>query len=348
MIRRQNGGGAEGVRYFYNDTTYEVVNYMDLPVSLHTLHVLGLSEYVFVSLSVALVIARFFPAFHNQIVSKGTTLGHQSLYWGTVVISNVFTYGLLWAAWIGLSSYAQFYTFTVFFLTDIQKALITVICVQQLMVHVVLFVGALKDYPRNCFFPTPKGIPRVIIVVSLCWTCIFCKRPKIVRFLFLFSIMVFIHHNIMFVISNMFVLVDPNRNIIIVYSLMYVSLLVFLVLFLSFSVFSGSGRNVSLCCQFLHSVGGLFLLVTVFTTVLLLVIIYMITISSMNLKGFTGIVTGIMPSIALSALSLYIKKRILKERHHSKTTTTHSEHASTPINDGETEDTANDQSILLP
>ena len=159
--------------------------------------------------------------------------------------------------------------------------------------------------------------------------------------------MVFIHHNVMFVISNMFVLVDQNRNIIIVYSLLYVSLLVFLVLFLSFSVFSGNSRNVSLCRQCLHSLGGFFLLVTVFTAVLLLVIIYMITISSMNLKGFTGIVTGIMPSIALSAVSWYIRK-ILKERHHSKTTTTHSEHTSTPINDGETEDTANDQSILLP
>ena len=121
-------GNAE---YSKGDTDYQQLNYMDLPVSLHIFIILGVSEYVFVSLSVALVIARFSPAFHNQIVSKGTTLGHQSLYWGTVVITNVFTYGLLWATWIGLSSYAQFYLYTVFFLTDIQKPLITVICVNN-------------------------------------------------------------------------------------------------------------------------------------------------------------------------------------------------------------------------
>ena len=58
----------------------------------------GLLEYTFVSLSLALVIAVYFPVVHNQIVSRETRLEHYSLYWGTAVVSNVFTYGLLFAA----------------------------------------------------------------------------------------------------------------------------------------------------------------------------------------------------------------------------------------------------------
>ena len=59
---------------------------------------LSISEYTIVSLSLALVIAKFFPAVHNQIVSRATRLEHQSLYWGTAVVSNIFTYGLLFGA----------------------------------------------------------------------------------------------------------------------------------------------------------------------------------------------------------------------------------------------------------
>ena len=62
----------------------------------YPLIIFGLLE--FVSLSLALVIAAYFPVVHNQIVSRATRLEHHSLYWGTAVVSNIFTYGLLFAA----------------------------------------------------------------------------------------------------------------------------------------------------------------------------------------------------------------------------------------------------------
>ena len=50
------------------------------------------------SLSLALMIAKFFPAVHNQIVSKATRLEYQSFYWGTAVVSNIFVNTLFsWA-----------------------------------------------------------------------------------------------------------------------------------------------------------------------------------------------------------------------------------------------------------
>ena len=77
-------------------------------ISRHQFVNLSLTEYVFVSLSLALVIAKFFPAVHNQIVSRATRLEHQSLYWGTAVVSNVFTYGLLFIAMRGWTIIVHF------------------------------------------------------------------------------------------------------------------------------------------------------------------------------------------------------------------------------------------------
>ena len=40
---------------------------------------------------------------------------------------------------------------------------------------------------------------------------------------------------------------------------------------------------------------------------------YTIVVMSLNLKGVTGIVTGLIPTIALSAASWYIKNRLEKQ-----------------------------------
>ena len=53
---------------------------------------LGVAEYYMIaSLSLALVIAKFFPGVHDQIVSRVTRLEYQSVYWGSAVVSNIFT-----------------------------------------------------------------------------------------------------------------------------------------------------------------------------------------------------------------------------------------------------------------
>ena len=94
---------------------------------------------MFVSLSLVLVIAKFFPAIHNQFVSKATTsLQYRSLYWGTAVVSNVFIYGLLLTAGKGLSIYMAVlnnpldaYGFWYPFLDD--SAAIICVCVSSIL-----------------------------------------------------------------------------------------------------------------------------------------------------------------------------------------------------------------------
>ena len=88
--------------YDYYDRQ-KVLSLINWSMTSGTFVKLSLVEYVFVSLCLALVIARLFPVVHNHIISKATRFEHQSLYWGMVVVSNTFVYGLLFAGGRGWS-----------------------------------------------------------------------------------------------------------------------------------------------------------------------------------------------------------------------------------------------------
>ena len=332
---------------------------MQWPISLQTFTILGLTEYVFVSLSLALVIAKLFPVVHNQIVSKATSLGHQSLYWGTVVISNVFTYGLLFAASRGWSIFEQ-NGLHVLLSEKLTNVSLIAICIQEVIIHVILFMAAIVTLKNSSFTSIPKGMAKIIINISLCWTCIFLcicrsghKRTKVIRVLIVFSLMSFIFHNIMNFISFLFLLfIDWYRSTAVIFALLYISLLVFLTFFLSLSLFSLlHDDKIPLCQQFIKFVGSICSFVAIFIAVILLLIMYMIIFYSLNVKGIARIVTGLIPSIGLSAISWFIKKRLLGEQHHSNTTTGQSHYGITGMSinnddDGEeieTEDNTDDQ-----
>ena len=330
---------------------------MQWTISLLTAMVLGLIEYVFVSFSLALVIAKFFPVVHHQIVPRTTTFGQQSLYWGTAVVSNVFTYGLLFATLRGWSVFEL----NPIFSDDLpETSLIVVVCIQEVIIHVILFVAAIMTLNHTSI---PKGMAKVIVNISLCWTCVFLciccsghKRTKTIRVLIVFSLMSFVHHNIMNLISLLFLLlVEGMRLIAIMITLLYISVLVFLTLLLSLSLFSllQHGNNAPLYQQFLRFIGSVCSFIAVFTAVMLLVVMYMIAFFSLKLEGITGIVTGLIPSIALSVTSWFIKNRLVRERNYSNTTTDQSHYGITGMsinNDDDeviqTEDNTDDQNLI--
>ena len=65
--------------YDYDDST--IMKFMSFSMNTHSFVKPSLVEYVFVSLCLAVVIAKFFPVIHNQIVSKAVnSLEYQSLY----------------------------------------------------------------------------------------------------------------------------------------------------------------------------------------------------------------------------------------------------------------------------
>ena len=93
--------------FIYDYSDYDdskVMEFMKWSMNAHSFVKLSLVEYVFVSLCLAVVIAKFFPAIYSQIVSKAVnSLEYQSLYWGSTVVTNVFTYGLVFVGARGWS-----------------------------------------------------------------------------------------------------------------------------------------------------------------------------------------------------------------------------------------------------
>ena len=96
------------------------------------------------------------------------------------------------------------------------------------------------------------------------------------------------------------------------------------------------------------------MLIIVFGAVMLIVIMYMVLFFSLKLTGISGIITGLIPSIALSAVSWYIKNRLLREeaRVHSTTSSEYGATDEMTVNDGGSEvnggDTNDEQRMLLP
>ena len=154
------------------------------------------------------------------------------------------------------------------------------------------------------------------------------------------------------VISLAFMLfIAPSRVIVVTMAFLYLSSMVFLVLFVSFSLFTlfhGKSNEMAVFQQFASFLGGVLLLISVFGAVALIVVLYMILFFSLRLEGFAGVMTGLIPSITLSAASWYIKTRLLA--NVLKTTISHeqSELATTvgDVSDGET-DSKEDQKILF-
>ena len=350
--------------YYYNDYSYDdsrVMKFMSLPMNEHRFVKLSLVEYVFVSLCLAVIIAKFFPAIHNQIVSKAVnSLEYQSLYWGSTVVTNVFTYGLVFVA-------ARGWNILIILQYKPDYESLYVLSTQELVVYVILFVGALYASLRNHHnkvIAMPTGMGKVMINISFCFSCFcFCIccsqrcRAKTLQIIILFSFMSFIYHIIMDVISLGFILfIEEYRTFYILLTLLYMSLILFFVMFTSITIFLISrGRSLPFYKRSLNCFGGSFILIIVFGAVMLIVIMYMVLFFSLKLTGINGIITGLIPSIALSAVSWYIKKRLQREEARVRSTTSSEYYGATDemtVNDGGSEvnggDTNDEQIMLLP
>ena len=195
---------------------------------------IGLAEYVFVSLSVALIIAVYFPAVHDQIVTRATRLEYQSLYWGTAAVSNIFTYGLLFLVGRVITIIFSFD------ITDNNKRITIVLSIQEVCVYVILFVGSLFALLRDNHIDItiPNKVIRFLINISF-----FCFLPcvhvskKTIKLL-VFSLVNFLYHNIMDFVSLGFIMfLRQIRPIDLTSIILYISWVFFLVFAVSFLFF---------------------------------------------------------------------------------------------------------------
>ena len=81
---------------------------------------------------------------------------------------------------------------------------------------------------------------------------------------------------------------------------------------------------------------------------MLVFIVYIIIINSLKLTGFKGIMTGLIPSVGLSAVSWYIKKRLHRDNSQPSITADHRAALEIAhVNDGQSSDSADEKRLLL-
>ena len=161
------------------------MKFLNSPMKTSFYFKLSLAEYVLVSLSLSLIIVKFFPVFHNQTLSKAISCEYRSLYWGTVVVSNLFIYGLLFYIGRGLSIMREIY-YNIFYTFNNDGLLLQTIipCVQEGIIHAILFIGALIASVKgkhSTDIQVPPGMGKVMIYLSFCFSCFcccFCCSPR--------------------------------------------------------------------------------------------------------------------------------------------------------------------------
>ena len=302
--------------------------------SLHNSEFIKLStaEYVLVSLSLALAIAKFFPAFYNQMILRTNGPVHQSLYWGTVVVCNVFNYSLLFVAMRGWSIYwaslylTYFHDSTPYSSND--STFWVSVCVtsfEEIIIHIVFLVGALIALhgENHSNVPLPTGIAKFIVKISFCF-CMCCScflkcSTKATQILIMFGLMNFLYRIIMDAITIVFLLfIDEFRAVLISVAFLCISFFVFLIMCVAYVLYFFRSTNMPLIKKILYGSQTMIIMI-LFPALILLIVMCIMIVFSLNLQGLTGIVTGLIPSAALSAASWYLKKRLENDLSPSDT-----------------------------
>ena len=271
---------------------------------------LCLAEYVFVSLSLALLIAKFFPKIYSQLVSKATHPEYQSLYWGAAVVSNVFVF-------CGVFVFGRI--LTLYALSSIHPPTVYVAATLQVIIYITFFLVSL--FTNNSNVPIPEGMGKFLINASLCFIlyCSVCSsthcREKALRVLVMFSLMTFIFHAIMEAVSVCFNLIVNVPETVTVTSL-YILSLTFLIVFFYYIImatYTTDLTDLKKWSEVLKLVASVLGLIAIFGAAMLIIIVYMIMILHLQPEGFPAVVSALLPPVVLSGAAWYLKKIISKK-----------------------------------
>ena len=299
-----------------DDEIDNVIKLLKWPIRAVIMHKLCLAEYAFVSISLVLIIAKFFPVYHSKLVSKATTLEYKSLYWGAAVVSNCFTLGLLFPTGRAFSIVV-----CLFWAKSNVITIKTLLPILEISMYIVFFVAAVIATQRSNvgIIHIPKGMAKVLIHISSCFCCCCCCssrcRAKAIQVLVLFSFMSFIYHSIMDAISVGY-LVFINVSEIFTMTMLYISLLFFFVSLTSVILYTTSSNrrdSRSAVKRSVMCVVGTCTLLIIFCAVILIVTVYVAIITSLKPKGGIGFLTTLIPSLGLSAAGWFIKKKLQSE-----------------------------------
>ena len=269
---------------------------------------LCLAEYVFVSLSLALLIAKFFPKIYSQLVLKATIPEYQSLYWGAAVVSNVFVY-------CGVFAFGRI--ITLYALSSIHPPTVYVAATLQVIIYIIFFLVSLFTKHNNV--PIPEGMGKFLSNASLCFIlyCSVCcsthRRENALRVLVMFSLMTFTFHAIMEAVSVCFNMIVNVPETVTVTSLCILALTFLIVIFYYIIMATTGLTDLKKWSQWFKLIASVLGLITIFGAAMLIIIVYMIMILTLEPEGFPAVVSALLPPVVLSGAAWYLKKIISKK-----------------------------------
>ena len=303
-----------GKSVFANDDN-NALKFLNFSVDDSDFTRLSMVEYLVVSLSLALAIAKIFPTFNNKIALRAYGPAHQSLYWGTVVICNIISYSFLYVYVRAVSIFAASLLLTPDLAFDRAYWLsVSLGLTSEVLVYLILFVGALIAAISDHNVPFPTGMARVIFRLSFCFClccccCLQCSA-KAIRVLILFSLMNVVYRIIMDAITIVYLMfIEDYRALIISILFLCITFFVFMIMCVSYILLNLRSSNLPFYKK-ACSGGQVLFVFMMFLALMLLVIMCIIIVFSLNLHGLAGVVTGLIPSVVLSGASWFIKKRL--------------------------------------
>ena len=274
-----------------------------------TLLNLCLTEYVFVSLSMALIIARFLPAIHSRIVARATSLESQSLYWGTAVVSNMFVFGLLLV-------YGR--VITLFFVHKYHPVTVYVAVPLQVLIYVLfLIICILPCTGDGVNVPIPKGMAKILIYISFSFAAfLFCtcrskqRKAKILQVMVTFSLLTFVYHLVMEVIATCFALLVNVPETITLMALSTLSLSFFVMFSYTIIVSTANWKDRSFYEDVFKLSASVFTIVLIFGAFIFSILVYMLMLFRLQPDGIAATVSTLLPPVILSAAGWYIRMKL--------------------------------------
>ena len=333
--------------------------YYSRPMAVNIIQTSGIVGCFILSITMAVVIPQLVLGYHNSLVSRATTHGTRSIYWGTAVVcwllSIIITLIKIYLLYLlyNLVEGATIYPTYVSYFSSL--AFHVVILIEFLIISLI---AARSNKLTTIPIPAARFTSNVLFC---CCCCLYCcssqRRARGVQAMVLWGFMTFLYFTIMetvALLSIFFVTVPLTISFI----LMYISVLFFVTMLASYIFFlcHSKKRSHSLVTQIL--IGGLNVCAIVLITslVLLFPITFVLIASMQSVIGFGAISLkfSVLPSLGVSVAGWLIRKKLLKEAHQEveiPRLTTSSSGADTSVNDGtrleEAEQSPGEQQHLL-
>ena len=318
-----------------------------------SVYAFGLVGCCLLTLSLLLLIPRLFLMYHNKLVTKETSPGTRSLYWGTAVVSLCLAFAILLGKLCFLS-------FRLYFFVEFRLQLLKfgfAVLVVETFIPIVFLVTSLIASRSSKAVPMPAAnfTTHVLFCCCCCFCCSSQRKSKGVQVLILWAFMTVMYYHITEAVALVFTFFI-SIPLTVSYALMYVSAVFFAIMLLSIILFScqSTGRSQSTPAKCLGVVDVCAALISFGFVVLVFVAVFAI-FTNLKVSGFetVSLKFSLLPSLALSVAGWLIRKKLLKKDSHTVQLAHLTDHGATGLSssDGRREDeheqSPEDQQYLL-